>query len=248
MTANNVAICLRELGASVPAPAQPAAEATEAPVVALKGLVGAAQHNGQRASVLNFAADRFTVQLEADGTQLSVKPANIEVAVVPVGLAVGVGGLVGAAEHNGKRGAVASGPDLTTGRYSVKLEEGGKPLGLKPANLRLLEGMAADEPSQGPGPPPELEPEPEPEPELEPKPEALEFAGLAWPTGEPVGSLASFLTGPPGSQAGLPEYAAALAGLAPAELAEDRAVAAAGVRKVFHRKRICKWAASLVAA
>ena len=187
MTANNVAICLRELGASVPAPAQPAAEATEAPVVALKGLVGAAQHNGQRASVLNFAADRFTVQLEADGTQLSVKPANIEVAVVPVGLAVGVGGLVGAAEHNGKRGAVASGPDLTTGRYSVKLEEGGKPLGLKPANLRLLEGMAADEPSQGPGPPPELEPEPEPEPELEPKPEALEFAGLAWPTGEPSG-------------------------------------------------------------
>ena len=106
----------RELGAAL---AQPGAAATEAPVVVLKGLVGGAEHNGKRANVLDFVADRgrFKVQLlEAGGRQqLRVKPANIEVVAVPVGLAVGVGGLVGAAQHNGKRGTVASqraGPDF----------------------------------------------------------------------------------------------------------------------------------------
>ena len=60
---------------------------------------------------------------------------------MPVGLAVGVGGLVGAAQHNGKRGTVASGPDLSSGRYKVRLDgggNGGRPIGLLPANLRLL--------------------------------------------------------------------------------------------------------------
>ena len=64
-----------------------------------------------------------------------------------------LGGLVGAAQHNGKRGTVASGPDPISGRYKVRLDgggNGGKLLGLLPANLRLLgpEGL-------------------EPEPELE---------------------------------------------------------------------------------
>jgi hypothetical protein len=46
-----------------------------------------------------------------------------------------------AAQHNGKRGTVVSGPDTQTGRYEVQLDDegtGAKPLGLKPANLRLL--------------------------------------------------------------------------------------------------------------
>ena len=73
------------------------------------------------------------------------------------------------------------------------------------------------------------------------------FAGLAlaWPTGEAVESLASFLGGPPGSRAGLPEYSAMLAGLGPAELSEAT-LGQAGVVKMFHRKRIAKWAGSLV--
>ena len=112
-------------------------------MVVLKGLVGTAQHNGKRATVLRFvpARGRFVIRLEADGTELKAKPANIEVVAVPVGLAVGVGGLVGAAQHNGKRGTVASGPDPSSGRYKVRLDgggNGGRPLGLLPANLRLL--------------------------------------------------------------------------------------------------------------
>ena len=66
---------------------------------------------------------------------------GFEVVAVPVGLAVGVGGLVGAAQHNGKRGTVASKPDPSSGRYKVRLDgagNGGRPLGLLPANLRLL--------------------------------------------------------------------------------------------------------------
>ena len=72
---------------------------------------------------------------------------------MPVGLAVGVGRLVGAAQHNGKCGAVASGPDPISGRYKVRLDDGGnggRSLALLPANLRLLG-------------PEGLEPEPEPE-------------------------------------------------------------------------------------
>jgi tetratricopeptide (TPR) repeat protein len=87
----------------------------------------------------------------------------------------------------------------------------------------------------------------EPEGAPQPQPEPTGFVALRWPTGEAVGSLAGFLAGPPGSlpASALPQYAGALAGLAPAELAEEAAVAAAGVAKVFHRRRICKWAASL---
>lgn len=72
------------------------------------------------------------------------------------------------------------------------------------------------------------------------------FAGLMWPNGERIGSLDGFLAGPPETKAGLLEYAAALAGLTPMQIAEDAELAAAGVVKVFHRRRISKWAVSLV--
>ena len=65
-------------------------------------------------------------------------------AAVPVGLAVGVAGLVGAAQHNGKRGTVVAGPDPVSGRYKVRIDGaagGAKPLGLKPANLQLMEEL-----------------------------------------------------------------------------------------------------------
>ena len=71
---------------------------------------------------------------------------------MPVGLAVGVGGLVGAAQHNGKRGTVASGPDPISGRYKVQLDgggNGGRPLGLLPANLRLLGPEGLEPPIHG---------------------------------------------------------------------------------------------------
>ena len=45
--------------------------------------------------------------------------------------AVEVAGLVGAVQHNGKRGTVLDGPHPDTGRYRVLLDAGGKPLGLK---------------------------------------------------------------------------------------------------------------------
>jgi hypothetical protein len=54
-----------------------------------------------------------------------------------VGLAVEVRGLVGATEHNGKQGVVASCVG-ENGRCSVRLPGRAKPLGLKPANLALL--------------------------------------------------------------------------------------------------------------
>jgi hypothetical protein len=133
-----------------PGPGSTAAAGTaEAVVVRLAGLVNAAEHNGKLASVLGFAPNRgrFILKLQADGKELWVKPANMEVVAVPVGLAVRVGGLVGAAQHNGKCGRVVGGPDPATGRCKVRLdgaESGAKPLGLKPANLRLLSSLARD--------------------------------------------------------------------------------------------------------
>ena len=63
----------------------------------------------------------------------------MEVVTVLVGLAERVDGLVGAAQHNDKRGTMVSGPDPATGRYNVQLdnaETGVKALRLKPANLK----------------------------------------------------------------------------------------------------------------
>jgi hypothetical protein len=254
--------------AAGPAPAAAPTPTAQAAVVVLKGLVGAAVHNGKRATVLGFAADRgrFTVELQgANGggaarRQLSVKPQNVELASVPAKVVVGVGGLVGAAEHNGKRGTVVGGPDAETGRYTVRLEEGGT-LGLKLQNLRLVDAMEADQLAHTSA----LSLQ-EPQPELEAAgPLAAASVGaeedlvvttelaadpfialaMAWPTGEPVGSLDGFLAGPPESGAGLLQYSAMLVGLGAAELTES-ALAEAGITKVFHRKRIAKWFGSLV--
>jgi hypothetical protein len=74
-------------------------------------LVGAPEHNGQRAAVRRHlpAKGRFELELLESGKRMDVKPANFELVTVPVGLAVVVRGLVGgAAEHNGKKGVVES--------------------------------------------------------------------------------------------------------------------------------------------
>jgi hypothetical protein len=52
------------------------------------------------------ALGRFERELLESGKRMDVKPANFELVAVPVGLAVEVHGLVGAAEHNGKKGVV----------------------------------------------------------------------------------------------------------------------------------------------
>ena len=143
-----------------PAPAadQPAANATTEIAVLLKGLVGAAHHNGKQATVLRFDSSRFVLQLQdADGTKLRVRSANIEVTAVPVGLAVEVGGLVCDGQHNDKRGTVVGGPHPKTGRYEVQLEHTYgrlRPLWLKPTNLRLLEDSGEPTPEPEPGPEP----------------------------------------------------------------------------------------------
>eukprot|EP01051_Picozoa_sp_SAG22_P016349 SAG22_NODE_2292_length_2748_cov_58.932912_1_plen_283_part_01 len=82
------------------------------------------------------------------------------------------------------------------------------------------------------------------------------FAGMAaaashpryqWLGGQPADTLEQLLAGPPGVDAssGLLDYLPLLAGRQPAELT-DAVLSAAGIIKVFHRRRICKWAASLV--
>merc|ERR1719502_2297524 len=55
--------------------------------------------------------------------------------VIPGGTAVTVRGLVGAAQHNGKRGKVAQFDD-DAGRYVVQLEDG-EALRIKPENVML---------------------------------------------------------------------------------------------------------------
>jgi ankyrin repeat protein len=109
-------------------------------VAELRGLVSAPEHNGQRAAVRCHlpAKGRFELELlwTYPNQTISVKPANIELVVVPVGLPVQVHGLVGAAEHNGKQGVVESRVG-ENGRCGVRLPGRAKPLGLKPANLAL---------------------------------------------------------------------------------------------------------------
>jgi hypothetical protein len=106
-------------------------------VAVVRGLVGAAEHNGQLAAVRRHLPGkaRFELELLESGQKISVKPANFELVNVPVGLAVEVHGLVGAAEHNGKQGVVESRVG-ENGRCGVRLSGRATPLGLKPANLQ----------------------------------------------------------------------------------------------------------------
>lgn len=69
-------------------------------------------------------------------------------------------------------------------------------------------------------------------------------------TGTTVGSVQDFLQGPPVLQGepqsgGLSQYAAALNGFEPCALREEAKLAAAGVSKIFHRKRLVRWANNL---
>ena len=96
-------------------------EAEQPPVGAvarIHSLVGAPEHNGQRAAVRRHlpAKGRFELELLESGKRMDVKPANFELVAVPVGLAVEVHGLVGAAEHNGKKGVVESRVGVGLGR------------------------------------------------------------------------------------------------------------------------------------
>jgi ankyrin repeat protein len=107
-------------------------------VVKIRGLVGAPQHNGKLAAVMHFVAQkgRYQLQLLADGKQLAVKPANVEVVTVPVGMQILVAGLANSAEHNGKRGTVQQRVGVN-GRCRVRLDDGST-LGLKLANVELV--------------------------------------------------------------------------------------------------------------
>ena len=113
-------------------------------VVRITGLVGVPEHNGERAAVRQYLPNsgRWEVELLCSGGKgIRVKPANMELALVPPGIRVRVRGLGSAAQHNGKT-AVVTGRIGATGRCQAKLEgdgeQAGKPLGLRPVNMELL--------------------------------------------------------------------------------------------------------------
>ena len=121
--------------------------------VAIRGLIGAAQHNGKTGTLLSFdpAKGRFTVALGGGGgtPQLAVKPGNVAVQALGLGQKVAVKGLQGAPQHNGKRGVVAGGLNPETGRYAVKVDGEENALGLKIENLELAEAAEAREAGGG---------------------------------------------------------------------------------------------------
>ena len=107
------------------------------------------------------------------------------------------------------------------------------------------------------------EADPKPEPSCEPRPDAI-GGGLHLSGGRGVGAWASstagrtavvipsmetFLAGPPGSTPGdsLAQYSSKLSGHLPTQLTEQLLVDA-GVKKIFHRKRILKWTGKLAGA
>jgi hypothetical protein len=94
------------------------------------------------------ATGRWALELLASGERIHTGPEHMVLAVVPVGLAVGVHGLVGAPQHNGKHGVV-TGRVGSNGRCRVQLAGVQKPLGLRLANIEM-----APEPELQPGPEP----------------------------------------------------------------------------------------------
>ena len=85
--------------------------------IQVRGLVGAAQHNGQQGLVVGYdlATARYTVRLVRDGSLLRVKHANL-LQRLPVELM----GLRERAHLNG-RGGVIVGCDEASGRYHVRV-------------------------------------------------------------------------------------------------------------------------------
>ena len=61
-----------------------------------------------------------------------------------------------------------------------------------------------------------------------------------------IESMNDFLRGPPAAETtALPQYAALLAAIKEPAALDDQALAAAGVAKIFHRRRLLRWAAQL---
>ena len=114
------------------------------------GLVGAPEHNGQRAAVRRHlpAKGRFELELLGSGNTIHVKPTNFELVIVPVGLPVEVTGMVALAKHTGQHAiGVVESRVGESGHCGVRLN--GKLLGLKPACLALLPEAAALEATRG---------------------------------------------------------------------------------------------------
>jgi hypothetical protein len=132
---------LRALGTEQPPPGA---------VARVHGLVGAPEHNGQRAAVRRHlpAKGRFELELLGSGNTIHVKPTNFELVIVPVGLPVEVTGMVALAKHTGQHAiGVVESRVGESGHCGVRLN--GKLLGLKPACLALLPEAAALEATRG---------------------------------------------------------------------------------------------------
>jgi len=101
--------------------------------VFVRGLQGAAQHNGKRGKTLQFEAEsgRHVVELE-DGETLRIKPENLLQRA-----AVEVTGMEKRPEYNGRQGHV-EGYDEASGRYHVRL--GAQTVALQPASIILATG------------------------------------------------------------------------------------------------------------
>ena len=117
-------------------------------VVVINGLVSKPELNGCQARVIagdgapqgfDAARGRHHIELLKDGTRLTVKPSNMQLATPPgqfsAGDVVVIEGLQSKPELNGCKARVGT-FDVATGRHHVALEDG-KSLALKPANLTL---------------------------------------------------------------------------------------------------------------
>lgn len=104
--------------------------------VTVRGLQGAAQHNGKSGEVheSNDVTGRYTVQLD-DGEVLRIKPENLLQSC-----SAELTGMERKPELNGREGRV-TGWDASGGRYHVSLD--GQVVSLKPDNLILPSGARA---------------------------------------------------------------------------------------------------------
>ena len=115
------------------------AKFNEGDEVVIVGLVSKAELNGctARIGTFNVATGRHTVVVE-DGTALSMKPSNIQLAARPgrfkAGDVVVIEGLQSKPECNGCTARVRT--DLVTGRHQVELFKCGTVLSIKPSNAR----------------------------------------------------------------------------------------------------------------
>eukprot|EP00964_Phaeocystis_antarctica_P152236 scaffold120065_cov76-Phaeocystis_antarctica.AAC.1 len=122
----------------------PMAKFNEGDVVVIEGLVSKPELNGctARVGTFNVATGRHVVVVE-DGTALSMKPSNIQIAARPgrfkAGDVVVIEGLQSKPELNGCTARVRA--DLVTGRHDVELLKCGTVLSIKPSNARRVTPM-----------------------------------------------------------------------------------------------------------